>query len=274
MNDPRLLLAAALAFASLPAAVQGSPFRVDRCPIADGAQGYPVWVKAADGTTLDSAFAHALADAVARRWEPPSARRGSIPGLSRLRSRILPPEPRWPEDWSPEARHVARGEVTLRRAGRPALLRVVQPSGDRAFDRSLEPILRDGAPASPDLPALPAGLAGDSLRVTIGFGGAPEAGAAVVRFAVHQEPVRVVPGSLNVLRPAQSGTDGRPPAATVKYDVDPAGRLVPGSVEVLDSSDRAFAAAVRDGLIRARFTPAQSNCRPVSLSVVQTFGGR
>jgi hypothetical protein len=168
---------------------------------------------------------------------------------------------------------VARAEVTLRRTGRPALLRVVQPSGDRAFDRSLEPIFRDGAPASPDLPALLAGLAGDSLRVTIGFGGAPEAGAPVVRFAVHQEPVRVVPGSLNVSRPAQSGGD-RPPAATVKYDVDPAGRVIPGSVEVLDSSDRAFAAAVRDGLMRARFTPAQSNCRPVSLSVVQTFGGR
>lgn len=273
MSYPRLLLAAALAFASLPAAAQGSPFRMDRCPLAGGAQGYPMWVKAADGTTLDSAYARALADAAARRWEPPSPRRGSIPGLGRLRSRILPPEPRWPEDWAPSARHAAHAEVTLRRTDRPALLHVVQPSGDRAFDRSLEPIFRDGAPASPDLPALPAGLAGDSLRVMIGFGGAPEPGAAVVRFAVHQEPVRVVPGSLNVSRPAQSGRDG-PPAATVKYDVDPAGRLVPGSLEVLHSSDRAFADAVRDGLMRARFTPARSDCRPVSLSVVQTFGGR
>jgi hypothetical protein len=157
MNYPRLLLAAALAFASAPAAGQGSPFRVDRCPVAADARGYPVWVKAADGTTLDSAYAHALADAAARRWEPPSPRRGSIPGLSRLRSRILPPEPRWPEDWAPGARHAARAEATLRRTGRPDALRVVQPSGDRAFDRSLEPIFRDGAPASPGLPALPAG---------------------------------------------------------------------------------------------------------------------
>lgn len=272
MTFPRLLLTAALAFAALPAVGQGSPFRVDRCPVGAGVEGYPVWVRAADGSPLDSAYAHALADAAARRWEPPSRRRGSIPGLGRLRTRILPPQPRWPDDWAPEARHVARGEVTLRRTGRPAAMAVVQPSGDRAFDRSLEDIFRDGAPGGPQVPALPPGTAGDSLRVIVGFGGTPDPGAAVVRFAVHQEPVRVVPGTLQVRRPSQFGPVV--PSATVKYDVDADGRLVPGSVEVLASTDRAFSENVRGALEGARFTAARSNCRPVSLSVVQTFDGR
>lgn len=263
-----ILLAATLTLAPLCAAAQ-SPFRADACPLREGALGYPVWVRAADGAPLDSAYAHALADATARRWEPPSRRRGDVRGLSRLRTRLQPPEPRWPDDWAPRDSHVARVEVTLRRTGRPGAVTVVQPSGDRAFDRSLEGIFRDGAPGAPDLPNL---SAADSVRVVVGFGAAPEPGAATVRFAVQQEPVRVL--SLEVLRPPQSGSSVSPPSATAKYDVDVAGRVIPGSIELLDSPDRPFGEAVRAGLQRARFTPARSDCRAVAITVTQQFGGR
>jgi hypothetical protein len=265
-------LAAMLAVA--PAEAQESPFQARSCPAPAGVQGYPVSVGAADGTALDSAYARALADAVARRWEPPSPRRRSFPGLNRLRDRVQPPEPRWPDDWRPQAQHVARVEVTLRRGGRPGEARVTAPSGDRAFDRSVADAFGEGAPGAPALPALPAGM--DSLRVAVGFGAAPDAGAgaAQVRFAVQQTPVVVVQGTLQVARPQTASTSIAPPSATVKYDVDASGRIDPTSIDVLASTDRAMEQGVRAGLLRARFVPAQSNCRAVPLSVVQQFGDR
>lgn len=267
---PVLTVAAALA--ALPAAAQHSPFHTRACPVPAATEGYPVWAKAADGTALDSAWTRSVADAVARRWEPPSRRRGNFAALDRLRDRIQPPEPRWPDDWAPSARHAARVEVTLRRGARPGEAAVTTSSGDRAFDRTLPELFHDGAPGSPELPALPAGL--DSVRLVVGFGTRPEEGAGLVRFAAQQTPLAVVPGTLNVARPVYPGQAGPPLPVTVKYDVDGGGRIDPASIEVLEGSDRSMTRAVEAGLLRARFTPAHSNCRPVSLSVVQQFGGR
>lgn len=266
------VLAIAGSLAAMPAAAQDSPFQTRACPVPAATEGYPVWARAADGTALDSAWTRAVADAVARRWEPPSRRRGSFAALDRLRDRIQPPEPRWPDDWAPSARHVARVEVTLRRGARPGEAIVTTPSGDRAFDRTLTALFHHGAPGSPELPALPAGL--DSVRLVVGFGTEPEEGAGMVRFAAQQTPLAVVPGSLNVARPIDPGRTGPPMPVTVKYDVDGRGRINPASIEVLAGSDRSMTRAVEAGLLRARFTPAHSNCRPVSLSVVQQFGGR
>jgi hypothetical protein len=273
---PRRLLPLSAALAAMlaiaPVRAQESPFVSRTCPVPAGMQGYPVWVRAADGAALDSAYARSLADAAARRWEPPSPRRRTFPGLDRLRERIQPPEPRWPDDWRPQARHAARVEVTLRRGARPGEARVTAASGDRAFDRSVAALFTDGAPGAPELPALPAGA--DSLRVAVHFGTAPDGGAPAVRFAVQQAPLSVVPGTLQVARPQTPGTSIAPPSATVKYDVTADGRIIPTSIEVLDSTDRAMEQGIRAGLLRARFVPAQSDCRAVDLSVVQQFGGR
>lgn len=268
----RRLLPIALLLAAPLAGQRGSPFSTDRCPLPDDARGYPVSAAGADAP-LPAAFAMALADAAARRWEPPSRGRNQHAGLGRLRTRLQPPEPRFPDDWAPAERHVARLEATLLPEGRVGRVEVVEPSGDAAFDRSLAGALRGGAPAAPGLPELPDGL--DSLRVVLLFGAEPPEGAAAVRFAAQQSPVRVVPGTLVLTRTRVQGAPRGPdPAATVKYDVDATGGVVPGSVEVLQASDTGFAPAVRDALQRARFTPAQSNCRTIPLSVVQRFGGR
>lgn len=266
------LFAITAVLAATPAAAQDSPFQTRACPVPAAIQGYPVWAKAADGTALDSVWTRSVADAVARRWEPPSRRRASYPGLNRLRERIFPPEPRWPDDWAPSSQHRARVEVTLRRGARPGEAVLATPSSDRTFDRSLTQSFRDPAPGSPDLPALPAGL--DSVRLVLGFGVEPEAGAGTVRFASQQSPVEVVAGSLNVARPPSAGSRGPVAAVTVKYDVDASGRILAGSIDVLETNDPAMGTAVRTGLVRAQFRPAQSNCRPVALTVVQQFGGR
>lgn len=257
--------------AASPAGAQDSPFQARSCPVPEGMQGYPVWVRALDGTALDSAYARALVDAVARRWGPPSPRMRGYAGLGRMRQRLQPPEPRFPDDWRPQAEHVARMEVTLHRRGGPDV-RMAAPSPDRAFNRSLEDAFGEGAPGAPPLPALPAGL--DSARIAVGFGTAPEPGASTVRFAVHQSPMAVVQGTLQVARPRQPGNSVVPPSATARYDVDASGNIVPSSIQLLASSDRAMDEGVRGGLLRARFVPAQSNCRPVAISVVQQFGDR
>jgi hypothetical protein len=44
------------------------------------------------------------------------------------------------------------------------------------------------------------------------------------------------------------------------------------SIEILESSDRELSDVIRSGLLRARFEPAESNCRPITMTVVQRFG--
>jgi len=82
-----------------------------------------------------------------------------------------------------------------------------------------------------------------------------------------------VPGTLSVTAPRGPGTpDARLRRATVKYDVLENGRVDPGSIEILQSSDLELSRAIEQALIGARFTPARSNCRAVAQSVVQVFG--
>jgi hypothetical protein len=65
-----------------------------------------------------------------------------------------------------------------------------------------------------------------------------------------------------------------PPGASgiLKYDVDIDGRVITASVQTLEASDNAFALDVERGLYRARFTPAQGDCVPIRLTVIQSFG--
>lgn len=271
-----VLFTAACLLAAAPAAApaQDVPFTSATCPVPAGVTGYPVWVRA-EGAEVDSAYLHALASALARRWEPPSPRRGTFPGLERLRNRLQPPEPRMPDDWTPQARHTARVQATLAAGRRPGDPRIVQGSGDRGFDRTLATAFHDGAPGAPELPRLPAGV--DSLRVTVGFGLPPEAGAQTVRFAAQQEGVRVI--TLDVRTnpvPRRDGPAGMAMSgseeAVIKYDVDENGRVEPGSIELLQGGRGGLAEAIRNGLATARFQPAVSNCRPIPLTVVQRFG--
>lgn len=267
----RSVLALAL-IAAGPAAAQNSPFQTKVCPLPAEAVGYPVSVEAAGGV-LDSAYAGALAYAIARRWEPPSPGRGEHRGLRGLRSRVQTPEPRWPQDWAPSAGDTARVAITLFHNAKPGPVQLVSGSENVAFDQSVVEHFRHPAPASPPLPPLPAGVS--SLRVLVGFGVAPAAGARTVHFAAQQEPARLTPGSFRLIpEPAPVGAVLRDREAVVKYDIDAAGRITPGSMQILGTNNGIFAAQVVDALGTARGTPAISNCRPVASSVVQRFQAR
>ena len=242
------------------------------CPLPEGTLGYPI--VASSDATLDPAYLTAVVEAAAFRWRVPSNRRSAHENWERVRSRVRTPEPRWADDWEPKDSHRARMAIVIRRDGRVVQAGPATPSGDKTFDRSLESIVREPMPSSGEFPSLPASFAGDSAVIMLSFGEAPAAeGAGVVRFAAQQRPVRLVPGTMNIVAPREAGTpNARSRRATVKYDVTAEGVVARGSIEVLQSSDPALTRAIEDALVGARFTPAQSNCRAVAQSVLQNFG--
>lgn len=240
------------------------------CPITPDQHGYPVSAVAIEPASLDSAFLTQMASAAAYRWRVPSPARLRLQGWERVSSRIRPPQPRWADDWRPRARHKARMIVTIYTDSRAPTVSVVENSGDDLFDRSLASMINEPLPDSPFLPPVPLD-AGDSVRVELrpGYPATDLARERDIEFAIEQRPVRIAAGGLSVRRPAYLTV---PPRATMKYDVSDEGRLILGSIEILDASEQLFADAVEEALRRGRFVAARSNCKPIALTVVQRFG--
>jgi len=267
----RTILCAAVMMAAAPALDAQLGAQQPGCP-ADPVRGYPLSVLALDSGTLDTLFLRDLARTAAFRWQTPSPGRRRHTGWRQVRHRTLPPEPRWADDWTPDSTHRAVLAVTLHREGREPAVAARGESGDRLFYRSLQSVFDDPMPGAPPLPAFPSGTTGDSVRLELHFGAIPPSGEyRTVRFAAQQRPVRLLPGTLRVTQPPGAG-GRRPPSAIVKYDVGTDGRMVAGSFQVLEASDRAFGRSVGDALAQARFTPAESNCRPIAHTVLQAFG--
>lgn len=259
--------------------VAATPIAAQQCNVP----GYAVQVTAADGATLDDAFLDEMARTVALRWATPSVRRADFLMWRRVRERTLPDIPRWADDWRPDSTHVAAVTLILRRRGRADISDPSPTSGDRMFDRSLESIVRDPLPGSPEWPSLPASVTADSIALHVVFGAKSDAPVpGVIRFAGDQTPVMVSANSLSItFTPRATSTlGGRSTsapssagiAATVKYDVTTNGTVDPRSIQIVEATDRDFGRAVQDALLRARFTVATTNCQPVRISVLQRFG--
>ena len=243
------------------------------CPNVDPATGYPVVAVAPSQPALGVAWLSAVASAAAYRWRVPSHSRNAYTGWDRLHRRTLPPEPRWADDWSPSDADRAKVTLVLYRGKNRATGRLVTPSGDDQFDRTLSSLWDNPMPASPEFPVLPSTVAGDSVVVQVWLGTWADAGpdVGIIRFAAVQTRIQVVPNTLRVTMPP--GFQGRVPRTTVKYDVTTAGVVDPASIEFLENVDPGFEDAIRAGLRGAEFRPPTSNCRPIVQSVVQTFGG-
>jgi hypothetical protein len=253
-----------------------SPFHSPSCPVPAGVAGYPLAVEVHDVVPADSAYAAAVAEALARRWETPSPMRGRQPGVAEVGRRLVPPVPIWADDWFPQAKHLALARATLHRDGGITGVEITSESGDRLFERSL-PSVFAVRPADAELPRFPSSVAADSLRLTVWFGEIPVGGAhGVARFAAQQTPVRVVSGSMQLNVGASSRGGARPAdqSASIKYDVSAEGWPIAGSIQVLRSSDAAFSRAISEAIPQLRFTPATANCQPIARSVVQQFGRR
>jgi hypothetical protein len=260
---------------SLAALALPSAAAAQSCPGVDPMSGYPVAVAVADSSPVDHAFLQDFAHAVAYRWAVPSRRRNDYSGWARVSRRLLPPEPRWADDWSPSERHRAQLHVTVYHDRSARVGDLLLQSGDRLFDESLRSGIEQPLPGSPTLPSLPANYPRDSLVLSLSFGFIDSAYGdyGSIRFAAEQRPARLEPGSLRVDAPHGPGTPiASARHATVAYDVTTSGGIDPGSFEVLESTDTDLAEAIRDALLRARFTPAESNCRPIAQTQVQRFG--
>jgi TonB family protein len=258
------LAACAVCLLALPSVLSGQS-----CPDVDPAAGYPV--SAVSDGPVNLEWLTVVARSAAYRWKVPSRRRNLYAGWERVQRRTLPPEPRWADDWTSKADHQAIATLVLFRNAERNRLELTETSGDKTFDESLRSIVNDPMPASADFPALPKDAA-DSVVIGMVFGAVPSGErVALVRFAAHQTRIELDRASLRIDPPA--GHRGDFPIMTVKYDVTESGRVNPASIEFVRSTGgRAYENAVRDGLVRARFTPPTSNCRPVSQTVVQTFG--
>lgn len=242
------------------------------CPNIDPDLGYPV-AAVLDGTaTASLQWLDALSSAVAYRWRVPSRRRNAYAGWERVRHRVLPPEPRWADDWRPEPRHVATLRVVLYRDGRDPRGSVVGGSGDGTFDKTLSSIWEHPMPDAPAFPEVPREIAEDSVIVLLYLGDVPDADfVGIERFPTVQTSIELLRNTLRVSMP--SGRSNSMPRTTVKYDVTATGAVDTESIEFLTAAPAEFQDAIRTGLMVARFRPPTSNCRPVAQTVVQTFGG-
>lgn len=242
------------------------------CPDVDPGSGYPVAATLDTQGTVPSQWLDAVATAAETRWRVPSRRRNAYSGWKRVKHRTLPPEPRWADDWIPTDTPVAILRVVLFRDGRSPLGHVVAGSGEKRFDETLSSIWRDPMPGAPTFPGFPSTYAADSAVVSLYLGKLPDTEiVGVERFAAVQTPVELNRSTLRVSVPG--GRSGATPRVTVKYDVTETGTVDGGSIEFLSMASYEFQEAIRSGLMRARFRPPTSNCRPIRQSVVQTFGG-
>lgn len=259
----------------LASLVSAAPALSQKCPDVDPARGYALAATFEGATPADSAWLATTARVAAYRWKVPSRRRNSYAGWERVQRRLLPPEPRWADDWSPEANHRAQYRVVMFRDGRTPRGEIITPSGDKRFDETLKSIVDDPMPASPPLPQLPAGSAADSMSVVLTFGEIPTTGVqGLVRFAAVQTPIELDRGSLQVVAvpSTSSGRPALPPPFTVKYDVRENGTVDDLSIEFLSGTSSGMEMSVRNSLRNARFKAPTSNCRPIAQTVVQTFG--
>ena len=242
------------------------PYVFTRCPLPDDARGYPITAIALGDSSLDPAWLTALARSVAYRWRVPTRLPSQHAGFATLTATVLPDAPRWAEDWKPSTRHRAEVVVKIGPSGVVGEPETRSTSGDPLFDESLLSFHADPVPATPRLPSPPVGGA-DTIRVLLRFGGEPQPGerAGIVRFARQQREVRIMPPSLLVrLTPNER--------AVVKYDVGTDGRVVPGSLHMIQSTSEGFRHAVERALHARRFPPAQGDCSPIRVTVVQVFG--
>lgn len=242
------------------------------CPDVDPDSGYPLAATMDTPGVVPSQWLDEVAAAAAYRWKVPSRQRNAYAGWERVSQRVLPPEPRWADDWKPSGSSLALIQLVVFRDGRAPLGSVVAGSGEKRFDETLSSIWQDPMPGAPPFPALPSAYEADSAVVTIHLGKLPEATMiGVARFAAVQTPVDLNRNTMGFAVPGSRG--GGPPRVTVKYDVNEAGRVDQESIEFLTRASYEVEDAIRGGLMRARFKPPTSNCRAIRQSVVQTFGG-
>jgi len=269
-NRHKVLFGASLLvmfFAGCGSTGPSSPFVAEACP-ANPDLGYPVSVEAV-GQRMELQYLNEVADAFARRWLVPSRRRRNYVGAESVKTRLATPEPMWAADWRPGAHHTAEVHAALDPQTGALSVVSMSGSGDSLFDDSLQDVFSDEPGWTVPVP-LPSGGKTGLLSLVVRFGNTPPPGAGLSRFAVHQRPLRGIPGTARIEHP-RGAVNGRAGKVTVTYDVAADGSLVPSTLKVIRSDGDAFSRGVLQGMRTARFRPAESNCRAVAQTAIQVI---
>jgi protein TonB len=160
--------------------------------------------------------------------------------------------------------HVDRGPSTARGSSIPASV-------------ELPPAITSEIPSTLPEPGAMEGLLDhlfDSTRVSMA--GRPDAspnaaGDAPLTANVVEKAVVAIPGTATPRYPSMLQTAGVEGSVRAQFVVDTLGRVEQGSFRALDATHDLFTAAVRDALLRARFSPAEVGGRKVRQLVEQTF---
>ena len=86
-----------------------------------------------------------------------------------------------------------------------------------------------------------------------------------------EKAVVAIPGTATPRYPSMLQSAGVEGSVRAQFVVDTLGRVEQGSFRALDATHDLFTAAVRDALLRARFSPAEVGGRRVRQLVEQTF---
>lgn len=89
--------------------------------------------------------------------------------------------------------------------------------------------------------------------------------------SVVEKAVVAIPGTATPRYPSMLQSAGVEGSVRAQFVVDTLGRVEPGSFRALEATHYLFTAAVRDALLRARFSPAEAGGRKVRQLAEQTF---
>ena len=283
--DPRYLARLVLLLLVLPACGRRPPnqYLSGGCPVATGVRGYPV--SASSDATGDTAFLAAVARAIASSFSAQVAEGTDKEPLTetvRAMDALLDQgNAFWRYDWRPAPADTARMLLTYRRGGEEPRISRAHPASPTKFEGSVERAAHAavewarGTTANRHrLPLVVPQQTSDSVVVEVVFGREPGAPSGTARFSVHEHVVRPMPGARPPEYPVSQLRSGYPGEVKVAFVILPDSTVDPESVQVLRASQPAFAAEVVRWLARARYIPAELDCRLVPTVGTQVFSFR
>ena len=262
---------------------RASQYVSSACPIPGELRGYPV--SASSDAALDTALLGRVARAMAASYSAQrqeADRREPVPTVATLMADTLDRGEIFERhSWRPEPGDTARlrvtyragqsaPEVTLANAGDPtpfaasvrrAALAAVENARERPGARHALPLALETPDAEP-------------VVIDVAFGREAGAPGTDARFSVHEGPVLPLPSNIGPVYPTNARAAGIEGDVRIAFIVRPDSTADLSSVRVLESTRPDFATAVVHSLARARFVPAEIDCRLVPTVVVQPFSFR
>ena len=178
--------------------------------------------------------------------------------------RVLIFEPPRPPRSSPPQPHIDRSHPNPRKRAIPA-------------PPTITPTIPDAVPDKlPDLGSMTRMLnhlldGTNPGRIADPTTGVPNVGDGPLTAGVVEKAVVALPGNAVPRYPSMLQSAGVEGSIRAQFVVDTLGRVEQGSFRALESTHDLFTAAVREALVRARFTPAELGGHKVRQLVEQTF---